>query len=1006
MKVYYQEYELYPATYNFTNEADGTSGTNIDFIDIEASNDSTYSAVITALEDGHRKIIKFDASGDNGKYARWQHNITNQPSGDIEVYVKYIDNGVGGFNLYFLDSGGSLMMYIIITSSDNTFRVYYGDGAGGHLNTSDACIADIWHHIRIHFDCATDTYSVWLNRILVSDDNNFYDDLNGAALDYYRFQLESGAGANALQAYLDAIGESWDANYNVGDNKFVDWHDPYNKVEITNIIKYPNPICRNEMVGTCSFQVRDFEGALFDFWYARDYNKVLVEDDNSNVLFRGFLVNKKFNIDSVTFFLKGIGVLLEWHHFYKDYILAGKNGLGKIRIVPATSTLTMYNDINVEGDGIYDGAAEDFGWNVDQWIFDRDVGLLVTDNTNDIDTEEWTCKVNPTTVNGTYQEGDKDSLDAPNDDDTYYVTDTGTSWDVEVVTTDIGSAGAGIADTQKLHKIDIHWRVGIMTSTGGVFSRIWNIKIYRDDAWEIIATCPMFSAIYNDYVWFDGVYTIPYTTDAELQKYLDKTGNDYDELKGLKVTSQYSGLISRTGSLKIDELRATIHYYTHEISPIMEIITDSTAETITCSGITKWDESGVKINDTFQIGQNTVQIVMDLAGKIGIPIDIIGQEVSSENTATLRPDGDSSVSWSFDDSGGTGDHFKDVDEVVVDPNAGDTNLVYTNIKDANEIFTMGTTGLPANNVVTKIELHTYGRRTPYSSGCNAYFYTTKLGYSSYQSCMTYQDDNYHWVTNTWSELALDQAELDSLLLKFQHTVWIMGGYVYMDLFYVVITYGIYQPFTKFMAREFKGTHCIDGLNAVCKLEGGYWCEDYINNRIKIIRPTTFEDSGISLTENDYDMDWEYEDKCNQVKRVDVWGKSAYNIHEYSEDPTVEGDVSKQYTDETITNAADAKEVADGLLAMYNTKRPSIKLTLNGTRPNLQLGYYINITFARPTITSTDYKIRMIERSERGIDGIKTIIHVGLGETKDDEKIGKQIRDIGYLAHKAIINKLL
>jgi len=211
----------YAATHNFWKEANGTSGTDIDWIDVKAGTDSTYSAVIIASEDGHKKVVQFDAAGDNGAYAYWRTNITNQAAGTIELIFKYIDNGVGTTTFYLFDSAaGAIMMYIIIAHGDNTFRVYYGDGVGGHSNTSDACTADVWHHVRITFSCTTDTYSVWLNGDLVSDDNPFYDDLDGTSLDYYRIQMDSGAGANALRNYIDAIGYSWDANYKIGDNCF------------------------------------------------------------------------------------------------------------------------------------------------------------------------------------------------------------------------------------------------------------------------------------------------------------------------------------------------------------------------------------------------------------------------------------------------------------------------------------------------------------------------------------------------------------------------------------------------------------------------------------------------------------------------------------------------------------------------------------------------------------------------------------------------------------------
>ena len=106
----------------------------------------------------------------------------------------------------------------------------------------------------------------------------------------------------------------------------------------------------------------------------------------------------------------------------------------------------------------------------------------------------------------------------------------------------------------------------------------------------------------------------------------------------------------------------------------------------------------------------------------------------------------------------------------------------------------------------------------------------------------------------------------------------------------------------------------------------------------------------------------------------------------------------------MTNA-DAREVADDALALWRTKRPSITILLDGVNANLVLGTYVNITFARPTIAAADYKIRRIEREYSGIGGLITTVYAGLGDTKWDEKIIKEIRLANRLAHKSMTDRL-
>ena len=54
--------QMYPATHNFKNEPDGTSGMDIDFIDIDNSSGSSTVQIIANL-DGHRKVLEMHDDG-------------------------------------------------------------------------------------------------------------------------------------------------------------------------------------------------------------------------------------------------------------------------------------------------------------------------------------------------------------------------------------------------------------------------------------------------------------------------------------------------------------------------------------------------------------------------------------------------------------------------------------------------------------------------------------------------------------------------------------------------------------------------------------------------------------------------------------------------------------------------------------------------------------------------------------------------------------------------------
>ena len=67
---------------------------------------------------------------------------------------------------------------------------------------------------------------MWYNEILVVDDEPFRDDVDSDGIDAYKWQMSAGAGANSLEGYIDAVGESWDATSHNGLGYTVD----YNKI--------------------------------------------------------------------------------------------------------------------------------------------------------------------------------------------------------------------------------------------------------------------------------------------------------------------------------------------------------------------------------------------------------------------------------------------------------------------------------------------------------------------------------------------------------------------------------------------------------------------------------------------------------------------------------------------------------------------------------------------------------------------------------------------------------
>ena len=653
-----------------------------------------------------------------------------------------------------------------------------------------------------------------------------------------------------------------------------------------------------------------------------------------------------------------------------------------------------------------DDDGNDFMWDADLWIEgDTDVGLLIVDKT-DVKTREWDSSA-ISQEGGEEISGDNASTLTFNDSDYYNVkesTITPTK-PIAIITPVID--GVAVDDTDYLKSIEIQFNFRIKT-TAGIFAYNWGrvyLEILKDDTWETIA-----SAYAEAYIgtstsaWSKGVpittdggngnQIVLEDTDAELQNYFNKTGATYTSLKGLRFRT--------TGDLKtdsyfyvhVDFVKVKVGYMSDDIAPIMEAITDSTATAVTCVDASAWDETGVVADDGFKIGQNTRTVIDDVASQSGLNI-VFTTTSTREATKILNPNASDTYDWKpgLNSQWGRLDEYPDVD--------GDTNYIYVLRFDDGEvdIWDFETTDVVE---VSKVVVNAYVQRINLDD-VDLTFDVNLGGWLGTKTC-TMTDGAYGWEQMTWDTLEGSQADLDGLQVKvIAPALPDVGDSVRIETVYVEITYS--KIFYKYIARKFKGAYCMEPLKAVCKLEGLHWYEDYINNKIGIMKSSDFADSGVDLTEANYDQDWEYEDDCNQVKKFLVFGKSEDEIFAKAVDETVDGYISKQLIDETITNVADAQEVADAQLALLKAKRPSIKIPLATDNVALQLGTTVGLTLARPTVGELDYPIRKIERSKRGAV-IKTVIYCGLGESTVWEKLAKNIRDNAFRSHKSLTDRLV
>ena len=198
---------MYPATYNFKDEVDGTTGTDIDFIDVDGSGADCVASIIAVL-DGHRKVLQLHDNS-NPNYIQVKHTLTStQASGTIEFWVATSDNTKRG-TLDLYDSTPTRLMRFYF---ENDGKLYFY--VGGAATELCSLTNNILVHIRLLFDTATDKASVWVNGTLIINDQAFNN--VGNALNQFIFQTWTTDTGYYL--YFDAFGFSWDADYAIGDN--------------------------------------------------------------------------------------------------------------------------------------------------------------------------------------------------------------------------------------------------------------------------------------------------------------------------------------------------------------------------------------------------------------------------------------------------------------------------------------------------------------------------------------------------------------------------------------------------------------------------------------------------------------------------------------------------------------------------------------------------------------------------------------------------------------------
>jgi len=194
----------YPATYGFENDLVGNDPYGWTVFEPGPQN----VEIISNL-DGHNNVLAlFDTESGTGDWAYANNNFAPQISGTVEFWYR-----TGGFledQTFHLESSSDIAIYFRVNAGNFMYRNASGFQILAPHNNNQ------WYHIRFVFNCTSDTYDFYLDGNLIKSNLEFY--IAASSLEKIIFFTRQWGTSSDYYTYVDALGYSWDPNYNIGDS--------------------------------------------------------------------------------------------------------------------------------------------------------------------------------------------------------------------------------------------------------------------------------------------------------------------------------------------------------------------------------------------------------------------------------------------------------------------------------------------------------------------------------------------------------------------------------------------------------------------------------------------------------------------------------------------------------------------------------------------------------------------------------------------------------------------
>ena len=310
----------YPAIYGFENNKIGEAPSDWQIDPMDAS---SYIEVDQHL-DGHNYVVEQRKNGGTMRANMVKEFDTNGTVGSVEFwFYKDTDSGTDSTRLYILSDAGD----------GNKPRFEYGFTNGdlhhGFWNTRTVVATNIltkntWHHIKVEFDIMQGC-QIRVDGILYGADYAYpFIDTPTTINGFKMCSLFSGGNPN-YGTWIDAIGYSWDPDYDIGDNLIeglllsydntttLDWQgyslDGQNNVTILGNHTIPVPVngthtiqvFGNDSIGTTyESNIRQF---AINYWEEQPLSL--------NVIYPS--QNEVFGQISPDFLISGTGINASWY---------------------------------------------------------------------------------------------------------------------------------------------------------------------------------------------------------------------------------------------------------------------------------------------------------------------------------------------------------------------------------------------------------------------------------------------------------------------------------------------------------------------------------------------------------------------------------------------------------------------------------------------------------------------------------------------------------------------